>query len=310
VVDFKGGHFRQMIVLLFLGCHTDLSRTIARTLRDCDHWTQHDKQGEKPVTDDPQRSSVADRFNNMHAVRLRSAVLDRVHRTAFGDDYPEDTHMNGFYSLTTLEWLCVALRLGPGSTLADLGCGHGGTGLWISGRTGADLIGIDLSPIGVDLAREQANRLGLAGRARFQVGDLTTTGLPDASCDAVLSLDVLAFVPDKAAAAREFARVLRSGGLLGFTSWEQVGYSARLGAEQCADHRPLLDAAGFTIDTYGEPPEWQRHHRSLAEGLIAAEPEMSGEMEAAIAARWAAMGRGVLADMPVRRYVRVVAQKK
>jgi hypothetical protein len=33
-------------------------------------------------------------------------------------------------------------------------------------------------------------------------------------------------------------------------------------------------------------------------------------MEAAIAARWAAMGRGVLADMPVRRYVRVVAQKK
>ncbi|MEA2790662.1 MAG: hypothetical protein QOG73_3068, partial [Acetobacteraceae bacterium] len=62
--------------------------------------------------------------------------------------------------------------------------------LWISGRTGADLIGIDLSPVGVDLAREQATRLGLADRARFQVGDLTNTGLPDASCDAVLSLDV------------------------------------------------------------------------------------------------------------------------
>jgi SAM-dependent methyltransferase len=310
VADFKGSHFGQMIVLLSLGCYTDLSQTIARTLRYCNRWAQQYIEGEKPMTDDPQRSSVADRFNNMHAVRLGSAVLDRIHRTAFGEDYPEDTHMNGFYSLTTLEWLCVALRLAPGSTLVDLGCGHGGTGLWISGRTGADLIGIDLSPVGVDLAREQATRLGLADRARFQVGDLTNTGLPDASCDAVLSLDVLAFVPDKAAAAREFARILRSGGLLGFTSWEQVGYSARLGAEQCADHRPLLDAAGFTIEADDEPPEWQRHHRSLAEGFIAAEHEMSGEMEVAVAARWAEMGRGVLADMPVRRYVRVVAQKK
>jgi hypothetical protein len=65
-----------------------------------------------------------------------------------------------------------------------------------------------------------------------------------------LSLDVLIFVPDKTSAAREFARILRTGGRLGFTTWEQPGYSARLGAEQLADHRPLLEQAGFTIEAY------------------------------------------------------------
>jgi ubiquinone/menaquinone biosynthesis C-methylase UbiE len=147
-----------------------------------------------------------------------------------------------------LQRLCTALRLAPGRTLADLGCGHGGPGLWVVRQTGADLIGIDISPVGVALASEQAIGLGLASRARFEVGDLTGTGLPDASCDAALSLDVLIFVPDQSAAAHEFARILKTGGILGFTSWEQSGYLARLGTEQCSDYRPLLEAAGFTIE--------------------------------------------------------------
>jgi ubiquinone/menaquinone biosynthesis C-methylase UbiE len=262
------------------------------------------------MTDNAQPPGLTDRFNNSHAARLRSATLERVHCTAFGDDYAEDTNTNGFYSRTTLQRLCTALRLAPGRTLADLGCGHGGPGLWVARQTGADLIGIDISPVGVALANEQAVRLGLANRARFKVSDLTGTGLPDASCDAALSLDVLIFVADKAAAAREFARILKTGGTLGFTSWEQSGYSARLGTEQCADYRPLLEAAGFIIEAYEEPPEWRRQQRALAEGLIAAETEMSKEMEAATAAGYAAMARGVLADMPARRYIQVVAQKQ
>ena len=182
--------------------------------------------------------------------------------------------------------------------------------MWIARQTGADLIGIDMSPVSVALAGEQAIRLGLANRARFMVGDLTFTGLPDASCDAALSLDVLAFVPDEFAAVREIARILRGGGVLGFTSLEQSGFSARLGVEQCVDHRPLLEVAGFTIETKEEPPEWQQQHHALAEGLVAAEVEMSQEIETTTAARWAAMGRGVLADMSVRRYVSIVAQKR
>jgi SAM-dependent methyltransferase len=261
------------------------------------------------VSGSAQPPSLADRFNDRHAVRLRSATWEHVYRAAFADDYPEGTNTNGWYSRTTLERLCTAMRLAPGCTLADLGCGHGGPGLWVANRTGADLIGIDLSSAGVALAAEHAQKLGLGKRTRFQVGDLTSTGLPDASCDAVMSLDVLLFVPDKAAAVREFARILRAGGILAFTTWEQSGYSARIGAEQLADHRPLLKKSGFTVEIHEEPTDWRRQQTALAEGLIAAQEDMSKEMEPATAAALAAMGRGVLDDMLMRRYVCVVARK-
>ena len=262
------------------------------------------------MADNAQTSRLAVRFNNSYTARLRSAALEGVHRTAFGDDYAVDTYTNGFYSGTTLRFISDALKLGPNGTLADLGCGHGGPGLWIAKQTGAHVIGIDISSVGVDLAHEQAVHLGIADRARFQVGDLTATGLPDASCDAVLSLDVLVFVQDKAAAAQEFARILRPGGTLGFTTWEQPGYSARLGAEQLADYRPILEIADFSINAYEEPPGWRRQQTALAEGLIAAEAALGKEMDPANAAGFVAMARGVLADMPVRRYVSVIATKK
>ena len=86
------------------------------------------------------RQGVADRFDNSHAARLRSGVLERVHRTAFGDDYAANTHTNGLYSRGTLQCLFEALKLAPGRTLVDLGCGHGGP--WVARETGASLIGI------------------------------------------------------------------------------------------------------------------------------------------------------------------------
>ena len=252
----------------------------------------------------------AERFNMSFAVRLQSAALERVHRAAFSGDYPDDTNMNGFYSRTTLQRLCAALGLEPGRTLVDFGCGHGGTGLWVAQQTGVKLVGIDISSVGVALAEERATSLSLSDRARFQVGDLTKTALPDASCDAVLSLDVLAFVPDKIAALTEAARILRRSGTLGFTTWEQSGFSTRLGAEQCFDHRPLLEAAGFDVEIYKEPPEWRRQQSALAEEIIGAEAELAAEIGMMAVSGYLAMARGVLADMPIRRYVCIVARKR
>ena len=254
--------------------------------------------------------AVAGNFDRAHAFRLQSAILERIYRTAYGREYPEEVHPSAFYSRATLLSMAAALRVGPGHTLVDLGCGHGGPGLWVARHVGADLIGIDLSSVGVALARERAVALGLGGRARFEVGDLMATGLPDASCDAAMSLDVLVFVPDKAAAVREVARILRPRARFAFSTWEQAGYSARLGSDQVADHRPLLEAAGFSVELHEEPPDWQRQHRALVEGIIAAEAELIEELGAPAAAGFVAMARGVLADLPVRRYVVVVARKQ
>jgi SAM-dependent methyltransferase len=262
------------------------------------------------MTAEGPRPSHTDRFNRSHAARLQSITLERLWRTAFGEDYPAEAKPNAFFSLTTLQHLVGALHLGPGHMLVDLGCGHGGPGLWVAQQVGANLIGIDLSAVGVALAQDRATVLGLGKRVRFKEGDLTATGLPEASCDAAMSLDVLLFVPDKPAAMREVARILRPGGRFGFTTWEQPGYSDRLGAPQLVDHRPLLVETGFNVETYEEPSNWQHQQRVLLEGIIASGSELGKEIDGAVAASYVAMAHGMLADMLSRRYVLVVARRR
>ena len=92
---------------------------------------------------------------------MRSAVVEQIYRTAFGADYPAAADPSAFYSATTLQLVVSALQLSRGNVVADLGCGHGGPGLWAARQTGATLIGIDLSPAGIELARRQALAEGI-----------------------------------------------------------------------------------------------------------------------------------------------------
>ncbi len=259
------------------------------------------------------RPGTAAAFDRSHGGRMHSAAVERIYQAAFGDDYPAEAQPNAFYSRTTLQRLASVLGVGPGQLVVDLGCGHGGPSVWVARQTGANLIGIDLSPIGIDLARRRAAEVGLSEQARFEVGDVTATGLPDASCAAAMSLDVLPFLPDKAAALREVARILCPGGRFAFTTWEQRGDSALRThplqvvsqSARIADYHPLLEGAGLVVETYEEPPDWQRQQRALAEGIVAAEAEVTQEM----GAHYPAMARGMLADLADLRYVFVVARR-
>jgi ubiquinone/menaquinone biosynthesis C-methylase UbiE len=268
----------------------------------------------------PPAASTADAFDQSHQGRVRSAAVERIYRSAFGADYPAPAQPSAFYSAATLQAVVDALELGPGRVVADLGCGHGGPGLWAVQQTGATLIGIDLSPAGIDLARRRAAQLGLDRQASFAAGDLTATGLPDASCDAVMSLDVLLFVPDKAAAVREAARILRPGGRFAFTTWERLRHpagddpqrQALAGTFQAhpllesarADYRQLIENAGFAVETYQEPPGWRDQQRALAEGIVAAEAEVTVDM----GRHYPAMARVFLAGLPGLRYIFAVAR--
>jgi SAM-dependent methyltransferase len=241
---------------------------------------------------------------------MKSATVDQIYRAAFGDDYPEAAQPNAFYSRTTLLRLASTLQVGPGQKVVDLGCGHGGPGLWVAQQTGSNLIGIDLSPVGIELARRRAADLALGERAHFQMGDISATGLPDAFCDAAMSLDVLPFVPDQAAAVREVARMLRAGGRFAFTTWEDLGDSALephpfAPSTVTIDYRRLVEEAGLQVEICEEPPNWRHQQRRLAEGIVAAEADVSQEM----GAHYPAMAQGFLKNLPKVRYIFVFGRR-
>ncbi|MCP4201241.1 MAG: arsenite methyltransferase [bacterium] len=106
-----------------------------------------------------------------------------------------------------------ALDLQPGETVLDLGSG-GGIDVFLAARqvgpTGR-VIGVDMTPEMIELARDNARRGGYAN-VEFREGRLEALPVDDGSIDAVTSNCVINLVPDKRAVYAEIARVLRPGG--------------------------------------------------------------------------------------------------
>ncbi|MCL6503674.1 MAG: arsenite methyltransferase, partial [Pirellulales bacterium] len=142
----------------------------------------------------------------------------------------------------------AALR--PGEVVVDLGCGGGLDLLLAAQKVGAEgrLIGIDMTPEMVELARRNIQR---AGVANVQVYQATIDRLPlaDASVDCIISNCVINLAPDKAAVFREMARVLRPGGRVAVSD---IALKQPLPAELAADLAAYVGclAGAISIDAY------------------------------------------------------------
>ncbi|CAN5700895.1 hypothetical protein BH10ACT10_BH10ACT10_02810 [soil metagenome] len=164
-----------------------------------------------------------------------------------------------------------ALRLDEGVVLLDLACGRGGYGLEVALRTGARLVGVDLSAEAVRQAGEQADRLGRA--ADFRVGRLESTGLDDDSVDGVMVVDAIQFSDEPATAYAELHRVLRPGGRVALTGWQAVDLEDESQPVRLRrDLREALVDAGFIDVEVVERADWRLSEKAMWEEAAALDP--------------------------------------
>ncbi|MBW4698299.1 MAG: methyltransferase domain-containing protein [Aphanocapsa lilacina HA4352-LM1] len=104
-------------------------------------------------------------------------------------------------------------------SIVDVGCGIGGSSLFLAERFGARVEGITLSPVQCRRARERACEHHLEERVHFQVADAHRMPFADGRFDLVWSLESGEHMADKAQFLRECHRVLRPGGRLVFVTW-------------------------------------------------------------------------------------------
>jgi SAM-dependent methyltransferase len=105
--------------------------------------------------------------------------------------------------------------LNPGEKVLDIGSGAGFDSL-IAARMvspAGRVVGVDMTPAMLDKARSAAQEAGI-GNAEFRHGYAETLPIEDGWADIVISNGVLNLIPDKPAALREMARVLKPGGRL------------------------------------------------------------------------------------------------
>lgn len=261
-----------------------------------------------------ERDIVASGYDAVYAAMPKSPTLRRIWREhAAGTDYPEEFGHISFITLQELRRMTAELRLSPNGSLVDLGCGMGGPALWVASETACRLIGVDLSPVAVAQATARAAELGLSDRARFVVGTFADTGLASGSTDGIMSEDALQYAPNKLAALREAARILRPGGRLVFTAFEVDPVRAAglpvLGADPEDDYVPILEQAGFEVNHYDEMAGWPEPMTTTYRAVIAARPALIEEMaDLAVNALLAELSL-TLERQPYRRRVLAVSTR-
>ena len=225
-----------------------------------------DPRSSRDLTPEERRA----RYDAVYESVPRATAMRDIWRQVYGEDYPEEADPYGFITLTALARVAHLVGVAEGDTLADLGCGRGGPGLWVARETGACLIGVDLSPVAANQARERIPDFGLGSRAAFRAADFCDTGIDDASCHGVMSIDMVWLLPDKAAAMAEVHRILRPGGRFAFTTWVP-----RDGSDPNYDR--LLGAAGLEVVEHGEVADSDRRRRAIYEALLVHEEELLAE---------------------------------
>ncbi|GAB1646665.1 hypothetical protein KRMM14A1259_70880 [Krasilnikovia sp. MM14-A1259] len=212
----------------------------------------------------------AEYFDEWYTDMVASAVKDEIVRRHLG--LPAHLLSTSLLSWEAVGEVAAALRLSPGQVLVDLACGRGGYGLEVAYRGGADLVGVDFSAEAVRQAHEYAERLGRV--ARFHVGELTATGLADASVDAVMCIDAVQFAEPVDAVYREIRRVLAPAGRVVLTGWEPVDRRDERVPDRLrsVDLRAGLTGAGFVDVAVEERPRWQAVEDALWQEAVALDP--------------------------------------
>lgn len=128
--------------------------------------------------------------------------------------------------------------------ILDVGCGIGGSSLYLAEKFQADAMGITLSPFQANRATERSQAANLADakhtpQAFFQVADALDMPFDHNSFDFVWSMESGEHMPDKVKFLQECYRVLQPGGTFLMATW-------------C--HRPTDDVEGGALT-----PEEQEH---------------------------------------------------
>jgi SAM-dependent methyltransferase len=233
---------------------------------------------------------------------------------AVGRDFPSDFSHISFATVADLQTLADELRLDDGDTLVDLACGMAGPSLWMASNLPIRVVGIDASPVAVKSAAARAVRLGFDTRSSFQVGTFGETGLAAGEADGLLTLDAFQYAPDKAAACREFARILKPGKRLVFMAFEviadRVAGLPALGDDPVSNYAPLVEDSGFDIDTYEETSGWSERVTAAFQAIIDNAATLEVEMGAAAYGALSLEASLTLGARPYCRRVRMIATRR
>ena len=171
-----------------------------------------------------------------------------------------------------IEKLLALLEISPQDQILDVGCGMGGTSLYLAKKYRATVTGITLSQNQVDMATQLA-RKDRVENVSFKVEDaLSLASFPDSSFDIVWSLESCEQFYDKQMFIQQAFRVLKPGGRLMLATWcsgadEYAGLQAKQYRKLCValqlPYMPTIDCYAKLLQRQGfivsQRLDWSTH---------------------------------------------------
>ncbi len=111
--------------------------------------------------------------------------------------------------------LADELKLKPGMKVLDVGCGIAGPMKNIAEKSGANIVGLNINAYQIKKAKQYIKRCGLENQCSFHQGNFMHVDLPDASFDAIYTIEATVHAPDRVACYKEMYRLLKPGHLFG-----------------------------------------------------------------------------------------------
>lgn len=212
-------------------------------------------------------ATVSEHYERSDALNHVRAALDRMATDGRPITLDELAGFDHFHTAGLLATTRMAdlLAPSPNETVLDAGSGLGGPARYLAERFGCRVIGIDLTPMFVEVGRLLNDRTGLGDRVELQVGDITNLDLADTAVDHVWTQHVAMNIANRAALYAEIRRVMRTGGrfalfdvidgeggdLLLPVPWATEAAQSHLVTRD--ELRSLVADAGFRIDIDEDP---------------------------------------------------------
>jgi tocopherol O-methyltransferase len=152
-----------------------------------------------------------------------------------------------------------------GASVLDIGCGVGGSALWLAEEFGCQVTGMTISPVQARMAARKAKARQLGNQVRFEVNDANLWKPAPESFDVVWIMESSEHFPDKKHFFEKCALALRPGGTLAVCAWLRRDGAMLPGEEKLvatiaeammsasldslSNYRDWMRVAGLTVTT-------------------------------------------------------------
>ena len=165
--------------------------------------------------------STPSRCNDKNLIIEHYDVLSPLYRALWGEHLHHGYWIGGDETkekaqLQLIEHLAALADIKPGSRILDIGCGFGGTSLYLAQEFSANVTGITISSVQVEMARRAAAEQSL--NANFMLMDAEAMRF-DQQFDVLWSVESISHYQDLEKFFASAAKLLKSGGTFAITDW-------------------------------------------------------------------------------------------